>query len=465
VTLSRGSEQSTVEPALSLTCGSMNVSPGAPLLPIAEHYQALGWQLVPCRWHRSSKDRAGDTPMCGVTGGAPFLLASEACADWLTLAPEGGPDTALGSGAKPAVRPPLHVIGLDVDHGYGGKTGGDTLVNAEMALGSLPGTYSLTARGPYQPSRRLWYRIPAGLVITDRFFVQFGSCIETIRTGHRFSWATPAVHTKGGRVIGPVLWYDQDHQVVQMPHVDHLAELPAAWVQAAQELTATPRTEGIPVNADGRTEITERHANAIVAKLTQRLYDPELRGGAFRGVLFGLASAVARRGAARGLDSTEVDEEIRELFAGHPWRTYPNDRDELWIKDGIEQGSGQPWTFVRETFFGFDVEQLQARFAPQVSARAQGATAEEIETFLASFTGYRSPRRLGHRVAWMNSGNLMGHARALVADAIAGYYPADRAVSALVAACRNRGCTDPDIPRQMVSAALGVVLNSKVIAR
>jgi hypothetical protein len=59
----------------------------------------------------------------------------------------------------------------------------------------------------------------------------------------------------------------------------------------------------------------------------------------------------------------------------------------------------------------------------------------------------------------------MGHERALVADAIAGYYPADRAVSALVTACRNRGCTDPDIPRQMVSAALGVVLNSKVIAR
>jgi hypothetical protein len=453
----------TVEAALSLTRGSMNVAPGAPLLPIAEHYQALGWQLVPCRWHRS-KDRAGDIPMPGVTGGAPFLPASDACADWLTLAPEGGPDTARGTGAKPGVRPPLYVIGFDVDHGYGGKTGGDTLVNAEMALGPLPGTYSLTARGPYQPSRRRWYRIPAGLVITDRFFAQFGSCIETIRTGHRFSWAPPAVHTKGGRVIGPVLWYDQDHQVVQMPHVDHLAELPTAWVRAAQELAATPRTEGIPINAEGRTEITERHANAIVAKLTRRLYDPELRGGAFRNALFGLASVVARRGAARGLGPSEVDEEIRELFAGHPWRTCPNDRDELWIKDGIERGFAQPWTFVRETFFGFDVEQLQVRFAPQVSVQAQGATAEEIEAFLASFTGYRSPQRLGRRIAWMRTGLLIDHAHALVADVIAGYYPADRAVAALIEACRNAGGTDPSIPRQLLSSALGAALNAKAVA-
>ena len=53
----------------------MSATAGTPLAALAHHYGERGWQLVPTQWHRQRDGRFGQTPVGGVTGGAPFLAA------------------------------------------------------------------------------------------------------------------------------------------------------------------------------------------------------------------------------------------------------------------------------------------------------------------------------------------------------------------------------------------------------
>jgi hypothetical protein len=356
-----------------------------------------------------------------------------------------------------------------------------------MQLGPLPGSWSLTARGPYQPSRRVFYRIPADLLIRDEFFRDYGGDIETIRTGHRYSWAWPAVHVKGGKVIGPVLWYDVNHNVVPLPHVDDLPELPAAWVQRGYELmnARAEREQSGPLGAG--TAIAARHADAIIAKQVGRFMEPNCRGGDFRSVLFGLSASCTRRALARGHGETEIREELRELFATHPWRGTPNDKDAQWIADGITAGRAEPWEFSIEVFNpdGTLTDEVIATiwetYPSGCSAGDAGfrddllsggrqtvepvATDDELSTWVSTYVSHHAPGRLRKRVEWMRSGHLAKHARALVHDVIAGHYPARQAVIELHRAYRARGGTDPKAVSNLLAAALGAVLNPKVGAR
>jgi hypothetical protein len=95
----------------------------------------------------------------------------------------------------------------------------------------------------------MWFRHPAGLIISDSFFIAHGGDIETIRTGHRYSWAPPAIHVKNGEQIGPVQWYDPSHAIVEMPHVGQLPELPTAWI------ADTVRAPAVPTRDRENTEI------------------------------------------------------------------------------------------------------------------------------------------------------------------------------------------------------------------
>jgi hypothetical protein len=488
-----------------------SIEPGAPLAPLAEYHANRGWQLVACQWHVDQRTRRkGTTPLGGMTGSrAPFLTGEQVVAKvrGLMLHPGGGPECE-GRHAKPAVRTPLTVVGIDVDHGYrgatGGKRGGDTLVNAESQLGPLRPTYSSTARGPWQPSRRLWFRQPADLVLRDDFFREFGGDIEVIRSAHRYSWTWPAMHLKpdsaDGRIVGPVLWYDADHNVIDLPHIDDLAELPPAWVRRGYELMAAKAQRDGPSGPPGTaTPITARHADAIVNKLIRKFMGPpDLRGGDFRNVLFGLTKCITQRALARGHGEPEVHDEIRELFANHPWRGTPNDRDVLWIADGIRKGLTEPWRFELEIYLPdrtLSPEAISAIWATYpddegtrdflLSAGGQineplqietvplppgtGATDAELNSFWVNFTNYRDPVRLGRRTAWMRPDvhrphRMLQHAQALVADALAGYYPAEKAVVALVDVYRRAGCFDPGVPRRVLAAALDAVLSAKVPA-
>jgi len=369
---------------------------------------------------------------------------------------EGGP-ACVGRHAKPAVRPPETVVAFDVDDGYGGKSGGDTLVNAEMQLGPLPGTWSCTARGQYSPSRRLWFRTPADLILTDRFFAEFGGDIETVRCGHRFSWAPPAVHVKAGRTVGPVLWYDPAGEPCRMPHVDVLGELPGPWVRRGHDLMAAERVRqcaAVPVDPTGRTPITAAHGDAIVAKLASRLHDLSPRGGEFRSAVFGLAAAVARRAAARGHTTEDAAAEVRELFAQHPRRLRTDHHDETWIGEGIAAGYGTAWFFVPEPD-ALDIPATPITYPDE-------APDADLDRFVTECTRFRQPRRLGQRSAWVDRdagqpGALVAHARAMIRDVIDGAYPGARAVTVIAEAYRAAGGKNPDAPRKIFAVALGSI--------
>jgi hypothetical protein len=95
---------------------------GAPLAPLARHVGDLGWQLVPTQWHRDRRTgKAGQTPVRGATGRAPFLTSEQMQAKVcdLVLHLECGPD-CTGRIAKPGLRPPQYVTLFDVDH-YSGN--------------------------------------------------------------------------------------------------------------------------------------------------------------------------------------------------------------------------------------------------------------------------------------------------------------------------------------------------------
>ena len=434
----------------------MNAPAPMPLPTLAEHYGERGWQLVPTQWHVQCPGRAGQSPVRGVTGSAAFLGVEQVTARVrsLVLHQEGGPQ-CVGRHAKPAVRPPVTVVGFDVDHGYAGKSGGDTLVAAEMRLGPLPGTYSCTARGQYSPSRRLWLRIPPDLIVRDSFFAEFGGCIETVRTGHRFSWAPPAVHVKAGRVVGPVRWYDPAGEPCRMPHVDGLGELPAPWVRRGYELMAAePQRSTIPVDPAGRTPITEHHANAVVAKLAARLHSLAPVGGEFRNALYGLTAAVARRASAYGRTREEARAEVLGVLAEHPARLTPDRNDHRWISEGITAGYTQPWGLVPEP------DELQA---PATRVRyPDEATDADLDRLVTDCTGFTQPHRLGQRTAWVRQdagepGALVTHARAMIRDAIDGAYPGARAVTVITEAYRAAGGKNPDAPRRIFAVALGSI--------
>jgi hypothetical protein len=161
----------------------------------------------------------------------------------------------------------------------------------------------------------------------------------------------------------------------------------------------------------------------------------------------------------------------------------------MWIADGIARGTAEPWVFELEMFapdgaltpeaiatinevYADDENsrdfllagerQIVTEPVKTVAPASRGATAEELDDWVATFISHHSPGRLRNRIEWMRRGDLGKHARALVTDTIDGHYPADRAVVALAQAYRTRGGTDPHAVERLLSAALGTVLDSKV---
>lgn len=93
------------------------------------------------------------------------------------------------------------------------------------------------------------------------------------------------------------------------------------------------------------------------------------------------------------------------------------------------------------------------------------ATDEEMRYFLTTYTRYTRPPRLSKRVTWAKQDPAVSqgrHFRALIEDAIAGYYPAEHALRAMVEVHRHHQGTAT--ARTLLSLALGAVLNAKVSA-
>ena len=98
-----------------------------------------------------------------------------------------------------AIRMPVDVVGIDVDH-YGNKTGGDTLTKLEA--GARATTKNVEIRITARHLRHLWYRVEPGL----RWPTGPGKSIEFIHTGHRYAIVAPSIHPNGARYM----WWDPD---------------------------------------------------------------------------------------------------------------------------------------------------------------------------------------------------------------------------------------------------------------
>ena len=143
------------------------------------------------------------------------------------------PDDLLGwacsqPGSSVALRMPDGVAGFDVDDYVKGsvvKRGAETMAKLEAERGPLPPTWSSTARGPGQPSRISFYRVPPG-----RYAGQLGPDVEVIQRHHRYAVVAPSPHHGAG---ADYAWYRPDGTPAdpgEYPSPDDLPELLEAWV-------------------------------------------------------------------------------------------------------------------------------------------------------------------------------------------------------------------------------------------
>jgi hypothetical protein len=193
-----------------VTPGSASRFTPGPYGETACHYYAAGWQPLPL---------ASKVPAVSGHHGreAGFVGWQEMVKAWI---PKMG-------GLGVAVRL-ISEVGIDVD-AHDGQAGAETLDKAQAALGLLDPTWTSTSRGPWQPSRIHFYRIPWDLDVSQaetKLRQAFGPNIDIIHRGNRYAVVAPTVHPRTGEVYA---WYGPDGQQSPMPRRADLAVLPDAW--------------------------------------------------------------------------------------------------------------------------------------------------------------------------------------------------------------------------------------------
>jgi hypothetical protein len=152
-------------------------------------YRDRGWTgTIKLKSRTKGTDENGrPTVPAGFTGRNGGDPSGADCHAWAEEEPDG----------NIAIRLPDGVIGIDVD-AYNGKTGGQTLAEAEKRWGKLPPTYRSTSRDDGISGIRL-YRIPTGIELADRItFPDLGlGGIEIIQRHHRFVVCWPSIHPEG----------------------------------------------------------------------------------------------------------------------------------------------------------------------------------------------------------------------------------------------------------------------------
>jgi hypothetical protein len=437
-------------------------APTADALKTAAHaYARRGWRVVPVHY-------VNDTGVCSCRGGSACEHAGKhPCVgnDWQKKASKAGPDIEDWWNARPRANvgivtgadSGLFVLDVDPDDG-----GFETLAALEREHGPLPYTRTIrTGSGG-----RHYYWLWPGFVVSNSV-KKLGPGLD-IRGNNGQVVAPPSRSGKGDYTLE-----------VDAP----LADAPD-WLLDVLRPVERPAavTNGVPVS----TEVANHYAaRALESELATLRATRSGRNDQLNRSAFALGQLVAR-GA---LDAQHVRDELTAASVANGYVA----------KDGIpvmhatlESGLGKgmenprtPWPPVgdklpddtieaicevysdaRPSDIAFREWLLDGMDMPEIPAQVQAiaATDEEIESFLASFTRYCDPQKLGRRIIWMRTGSLLTHANHLVADALDGAYPAERAVAALIRAYRDRGGKDPSVPQQLLSAALGAVLNAKVSA-
>lgn len=358
-----------------------------PVLELARAYDRDGWQLVPQRWKAGGR-RPGNVPIRGLTGQighrTPEQVADAVRADVGDRARIVDEPGARPRGDLiPGARIPAGVVALDVDH-YGDKHGHDTLAAMEAEHGPLPDTWTVTARGPESLARKWLYRLPPGTVLTDRWFGTYGGDVDVLRLTHRYVHAPGARHL---RTNTPVLAYPPGGGpgVERMPPVADLPELPAPWCKAAAAYYhEQARVDGSGLRVDGEPEqLTEGHADSIVARATRRLEELPPSGAEFRNAVYALARVCALH--ARALDGSPDEAEIytwQQFGEAHPGLV-PDRDDEQWTAEAVAKAWHVPgWEITDEPEpreRDDDEPEHEAPGPPDPDAKRARALAVELE--------------------------------------------------------------------------------------
>lgn len=189
---------------------------GQPLNPYgdaAKQYVAVGWRgVIPVDLNgtRSVPE--------GVTGRAGIDPTEEQIDEWTTTHRSNN----LG------IRLPARHVALDVDHGYDGKRGGDTIAELEKTLGPLPVGPMSSSRG-YGISGIRPFRVPADFDTSG--LGNIGTDVEIIHRGWRWIRAWPSLSVKAGNEGAPYFWYGSTGTRLQLPpRPTDFPELPQPWL-------------------------------------------------------------------------------------------------------------------------------------------------------------------------------------------------------------------------------------------
>ena len=217
-------------------------------------YADLGWSPI--------KLAAGTKfpPPTGFTGDKGVEPSYADMHAWAEEEPNGNIALRLADG----------FIGIDKDC-WNGKTGQQTIAEAERLWGALPDSPASTSRSDGSGIRI--YRVPPGCkFISELKFPDLNlGGVEILQRHHRYVMAWPSIHPNGNTYE----WYDTDGNTTNPPHTDDIPDLPAKWVEALREADkpSSPR-----LGADGpynvQQALTEGQPSPrVAAKLGEAIVD------------------------------------------------------------------------------------------------------------------------------------------------------------------------------------------------
>ena len=180
---------------------------------VARTYREQGWSPLPITEPGAQKS----PPPRGYTGRRAIVPSDEIVDGWCEIYAEHNTCVGLQPG----------LMGIDVDS-YGEKSGCETLAELESKYGELPPTWRSTARGADNPSGIRFYLLPEDVELPGIL----GAGIEAIQHFHRFAVVYPSINPKTDTQYR---WYNADGNECDIPPVDDLPYLPAAWVRGLQE--------------------------------------------------------------------------------------------------------------------------------------------------------------------------------------------------------------------------------------
>lgn len=362
-------------------------------------------------------------------------------------------------------------LAIDVDEGYGDKSGVSQLAQfaARAGLPPLPATWSSTARGDSSPSRQYLYRIPEDRPLKTKPC----KAVELCNWHHRYTVCAPSIHPDTGAAYAwylpgeagvPPTWGER---TTRYPRRDVLADLPAEWfevfaagvtVNADRTVDTVAVQEFLAAFEEGDPDGLVRHLIAKWAAPAQHVGHDEAKSALIHAFMLGRAGHV---GVPR------LVEVIYGRLVGYLEATPGRGKGEadrlLSATATIAQQKPEPERVEEAGFF----QGGSYKIPKVVTALDDAATPEELAHFLSTFTRYGDPRRLGRRLTWAKGdapGRLPFHARHLVTEALAGHYPARRALGALTEAYSHHGGTDAASPRILLGMALGDVLAQRISA-